>query len=135
MNRYACHILNHVFADHSRMIRGSAGYQVYLLHLAQFTHGQVQATQTCGGELFIDAGAEAVGDGGWLLEYLLEHKVLIITLVDSCDIPIHCGNEGIDMRLIHGGDIHPVLGNDCHFMVLQIDDAAGMAHDGVLHRW
>jgi len=98
--------------------------------VAQLPIRQVDAAQLHVAGVGQDATAETVLDGLGLLKNLLEHEVFVTTLLDGVQIPGDLLNFLGDGFVVHVERIDTFRGQSHHVAVVQINNLAGLAHDG-----
>ena len=78
LHRHLREFLDQVFADQRRVPARAAGGDDDAVDRAQFGGRHVQAAETGGGALVVDAAAQGIFHGARLLENFLEHEVLVL---------------------------------------------------------
>ena len=122
-------LFQQVFTDQSRVPARAAGCQHDAVHAAQVLRVEVQAAELGGRFFLVQPSAEGVFDGLGLLEDFLEHVMLKSAAVGVADDRFEDMDRRGQRARIAVREFQPRRLEDDDFMVRQIGDLVGVAHE------
>ena len=129
LDGHACQILDHVFADHARIVACAAGGDNDAVDVPQFLDVRVEAREfrvPFGGE---QAAAHGIAEHFRLLENFFQHEVREPALRNGVRIEFHILNVALDFVAVH---VHDGVGAALylnHVVVIEIDDLLRVVDD------
>ncbi|MFM1941608.1 MAG: hypothetical protein RI897_590 [Verrucomicrobiota bacterium] len=119
-------VFDHVFAGEGGVPAGTTGINEDAIHGAELGGGHVEAAEVGRGFLLVEAAAERIFEGAWLLKDLLEHVVSVRSLLGFLGLEIELADAVSGCSGVSALDLEPV-GMDCDdVMIVEIDHLLGV---------
>ena len=118
LNRNSCHGLDHIFANHSNVISGTAGNNVNSLKRSQLLIGKACLRQIHMSVFHISTNS--ILNCLRLLMDLFEHKVLISAFFCCCRIPLDLHNILLDLLAVDIIEMDLITGKLCNLKIANI---------------
>ena len=119
-------VLDRVLGEHARVIRGTARHDEHLVDVAQVVVGQALLVEH--DATVLQMPEQGVGERAGLLGDLLEHEVVVATLLSGREIPVDVERLAGARVLVEVGD-RVALGGDHHDLVLAEFDGVARVLD------
>src|SRR5438552_2545220 len=129
LDRKARQVLDDVFAQKGRVVRGAGRHHLDVFDLEQLAIGQAEFLER-DFAFIAQAAAQGVGDSLRGFVDLLGHEVWIAALLGLADVPLDLDDFWLDGGAADGAHLGPKLGDRHHLAFAEEQDFLGVRDDG-----
>ena len=127
LNRNSGQFFDHIFTHHGGVPTGAAGGKDDAVDLAQLLRTEIQTTEHGRGIVVAQPAPHGIAKRLRLFVNLFEHVVVVTAEAHTIAILGEWMDGVFDVSLIAMDHLERIAGNDCHFMIGQINDLFGVA--------